>query len=169
MLCLSASYAQTYTIGASINGGITDEGFGGMVTLDYKIGWFDFAQVGIQSYQAKKMASTGDEIDVDFTAANLGYFVDLIGNNNRKLAIYLGAGLVAGSERLNKGDELLPSGAFLKEAKRFIYGGFVGADLDVFIIPTVTLNFKAYQYYHINSELGNFNPYAGAGIKLILL
>ncbi len=169
LIGFGAINAQTYKIGASINGGITDDGFGGIVTFDYKLGWFDYAQLGLQGYQSSKTASTGDEIDVSLSAVNLGVFIDLIGNNNRKIALYLGGGLAAGMEQLNEGEELLPSGAFLKKAKYFIYGGFVGADLDIFIVPTLTLNIKANQYYHINSELGSFNPYAGVGIKLILL
>lgn len=169
ILSFSAASAQTYKIGASINGGITDDGFGGLITFDYKIDWFNYAQAALQVYQSTKTAPTGDEIEINMSAVNLGVFVDLLGNNNRKIAVYLGGGVVGGMEQLNNGEEQLPSGAFLKSAKNFIYGGFVGADLDIFIIPTITLNIKANQYYHVNSELGNFNPYAGIGIKLILL
>jgi len=161
-------YSQSHKTALSITGGIVDGGFGGLVALDYKVNEFDYLQFSAQANFTD--LDFGDiEVPVDLYAFNAGFFFDVIRNNKRKFGLALGGGASVGNEIINGNEEQLENNQLLNiETSQIVIGAFAGLDADIFLIPTVALNIKAQQIFHFNSEIGDFTPYAGLGIKLIL-
>ena len=161
-------YSQSHKTALSLNGGYVGEGFGGIVSFDYKVNEFDYIELSLQG-NFTDLEFNEIDIPVNLYAFNAGFFFDVIRNNKRTFALGLGGGATLGNEIINNGDELLENNQLLNvETSQFVFGGFVGLDADIFLIPTVALNIKAQEVYHFNSEIGNFTPYLGVGIKLIL-
>ncbi|MHA7058886.1 conjugal transfer protein TraO [Aquimarina sp. M1] len=161
-------YSQSHKIALSLTGGYVDEGFGGLITLDYKVNEFDYLQFNVQS-NFTKLEYQNIKIPVDLYAFNAGFFFDVLRNNKRTFALALGAGGTAGYEIINNGNEVLENNQVLDvETNTVVFGAYAGLDADIFLIPTVAINIKAQEVYHFNSEIGEFTPYFGLGVKLIL-
>ncbi|WP_035085647.1 conjugal transfer protein TraO [Aquimarina latercula] len=161
-------YAQSHKMALSLTGGYVDGGFGGLVTLDYKVNEFDYLQFGVQT-NFTNLDFNEIEIPVNLYAFNAGFFFDVLRNNKRTFALSLGAGGTVGSEVINNGDEDLETGEKLNiEPSSLVFGAYAGLDADIFLIPTVAINIKIQETYHFNSEIGELTPYFGAGVKLIL-
>ncbi len=160
--------AQSHKFALSFTGGYVQDGFGGMATLDYKTNEFDFLQFNLQG--SFSQLEFGDiDIPVSTYALNVGYFFDVIRNNSRTFALSLGAGGTAGYEIVNNGDETLENNQVLDiSTGKAVFGAYAGLDADIFLIPTIAINLKANQVYHVNSDVGELTPYFGLGIKLIV-
>ncbi|MBQ4821930.1 conjugal transfer protein TraO [Aquimarina sp. MMG016] len=159
--------AQSHKTDLSLTGGIVQDGFGVVATLDYKVNDFDFLQFNVQASFSNLEVQDVD-VPVNLYAFNPGFFFDVIRNNSRKFALSLGAGATLGYEVINNGDDKLDNGQLLLIDSKFVYGAYAGIDADIFIIPTFTINIKINEMYHVNSDIGEFSPYIGVGGKLIL-
>ncbi|WP_188112069.1 conjugal transfer protein TraO [Aquimarina sp. RZ0] len=161
-------HAQSHKIAASFTGGYVQGGFGGMATLDYKVNEFDYVQLNIQAGFAK-LEYQDIKIPVNLYGFNAGYFFDILRNNKRTFALSIGAGGTVGYETINNGDEELENSQILDiDTGKVVFGAYAGIDADIFLIPTIAINIKANEVYHANSDIGEFTPYLGLGIKLIL-
>ncbi|MBW1298272.1 conjugal transfer protein TraO [Aquimarina litoralis] len=160
--------AQSHRLAVSITGGIVQDGFAGAITTDYKVNEFDYLQFNLQG-SFSSFEQNDVDIPVDTYAFTAGFFFDLLRNNSRTFAISTGAGALIGYEIINNNDTSLPNDLLLNlETNKTIYGGYAGLDIDFFISPVITIHLKLNEMYHINSEIGEFTPYVGLGIKLIL-
>ncbi|WP_170837141.1 conjugal transfer protein TraO [Aquimarina amphilecti] len=160
--------AQSHKVAFSINGGIVQNGFGGMITGDYKVNDFDYLQFNLQGSFAT-LEQNNIDIPVNTYSFNTGFFFDILRNNSRTFALSLGAGGTVGYEIINEDDSSIENNQILTiETKNIVYGAYAGIDADIFLSPVITLNIKLNEIYHINSEIGEFTPYAGLGVKLIL-
>ena len=90
-----------------------------------------------------------DDIYINFSGVDIGRRVKLSG----------------GYETVNKGEKNLSNGALITSRPGFIYGAFLGLDIDYSISDKLSLVLKANQYYHANSNLGEFVPFVGLGLK----
>jgi len=161
-------YSQSHKIALSLTGGYVDGGFGAMATVDYKVNEFDYLQFNVQT-NFTKLEYEDIKIPVDLYAFNAGFFFDVLRNNKRTFALALGAGGTVGYETVNNGDETLENNLLLNiETSSVVFGAYAGLDADIFLIPTIAINIKAQEIYHVNSEIGEFTPYFGLGVKLIL-
>jgi len=168
-LSSSLVYGQSYKTAFSLTGGIVDNGFGGLANFDYKTNDYDFVAISLQANFTNLEVNT-IEVPVNLYGLNAGYFFDLMRNNSRVFTVALGGGGTVGYEVINEGDEILENNQRLDiDPSSVLFGVFAGIDLDVFLIPTVAINLRATETYHINSNLGEFTPYIGLGIKLILI
>lgn len=92
-----------------------------------------------------------------------------VNNQNNTFNIFLGGGLLAGYEYINDGNKYLPNGAELKAKSKFLYGGVIQIQSEIWLADDVYLTLQMAENIHINSDLGNFLFYGGAGIRLYLL
>lgn len=160
-------HGQDHKLATSFTGGYVSGGFGGMVTVDYKINEFDYIQLNAQA-NFTKLEYSGMNVPVNLYSFSPGFFYDVLRNNSRVVAISVGGGGTVGYEIINKGDDRLENDAVLLTENKVVFGAYVGLDADVFIIPTIALNIRINEFYHINSDIGKFTPYMGLGVKLIL-
>lgn len=169
VLILGASLqAQDHKVAFSLTGGYVQDGFGGMAALDYKINEYDYLQFSILT-NFTNLELENLDVPVNLYAFNTGFYFDVLRNNLRTISISIGAGGTVGYETINKGEEVIETGESLSIGNQFVYGAYAGIDLDIFIIPTISIHIKANETYHINSDIGALSPYIGVGIKLILL
>ncbi|MFD2561826.1 conjugal transfer protein TraO [Aquimarina rubra] len=167
-LCSHTLLAQSHRIALSLTGGIVQDGFSGMITGDYKVNEFDYFQFNVQG-SFSTLEQNNIDIPVDTYSFNAGFFFDILRNNSRTFALSLGAGGTIGFETINEGNKNIGSNQILNlKTTNTIYGAYAGLDADIFISPVIALNIKLNEVYHINSEIGEFTPYAGLGVKLII-
>lgn len=171
LIPLSYTYeitAQSHKLAVTVTGGIVQDGFGATIAADYKVNEFDYLQFNLQGSFASFEQNNAD-IPVDTYSFTTGFFFDILRNNSRTFSLSLGAGGLIGYEIINDNDTNLPNNQLLAiETNQVIYGAYAGLDVDFFISPVITIYLKLNELYHVNSEIGEFTPYAGLGIKLIL-
>ena len=86
-------------------------------------------------------------------------------NYKNTLNVNISAGGLFGYETVNKGDKNLSNGALIKSKPGFIYGAYLGLDLEYSINDQLSAVLKANEYYHSNSTLGEFLPFIGLGVR----
>ncbi|GAA3521759.1 hypothetical protein GCM10022393_40220 [Aquimarina addita] len=170
LISISAE-AQSHKLAFSLTGGYVQGGFGGMATLDYKVNEFDYLQLNFQS-NFTNLDYEDIEVPVRLYSFNAGFFFDVLRNNKRTFALAVGGGATAGSEIVNGGDDILENNEVLNteliEPSKIVFGFYAGLDADIYLIPTIALTIKINETYHLNSDVGEFTPYMGLGVKLIL-
>ena len=77
-------------------------------------------------------------------------------------------GAVGGYELVNNGDDRLDNGVIVHTESKLIYGGFIGLELDFVLNEEISIYIATNQYYHANSDLGNFVFYGGLGLNYYL-
>lgn len=165
VLLLSAftkGYSQTYKNAFGVSIGATQDGYGVMLTHNYFINDRNSISASILATDAK-YGIDGGKIDYSDITLNLGYSLPLYLTQNRKFGIVLGVGSVIGYESIDK--KPLSKGTLVLDKSKFIYGAYAGLSFDYLINDRVTFFFKADQFYHANSDLGKFIPFAGIGLR----
>ncbi|MHA7059028.1 conjugal transfer protein TraO [Aquimarina sp. M1] len=167
-LCTDSLSGQSHKVAISITGGFVQDGFGGMITGDYKVNTYDYLQFNVLG-GFSTLAQSNIDIPVDTYSFNAGLFFDMLRNNSRTFALSLGAGGTIGYEIINDGNQNIATNQLLNlKTNNTIFGVYAGLDADIFMSPVIALNIKLNETYHINSEIGEFAPYVGLGLKLIM-
>ncbi|UUW07877.1 conjugal transfer protein TraO [Flavobacterium plurextorum] len=168
VLLLSAftkGYSQTYKNAFGVGIGATQDGYGVMFSHNYFINDRNSISASILATDAKYKVGE-DKIGYNDITLNLGYSVPLYLTQNRKFGIVFGSGVVLGYEIVNGNKNLnLSNGSLILDESKFIYGAYVGLDFDYLINDRTTLFIKVNEYYHANSDLGKFVPFAGIGLR----
>ncbi|MDL2141053.1 conjugal transfer protein TraO [Flavobacterium tructae] len=165
VLLLSAftkGYSQTYKNAFGVSIGATQDGYGAMLTHNYFINDRNSISASILATDSK-YGIDGGKIDYSDITLNLGFSLPLYLTQNRKFGIVLGGGSVIGYESIDK--KSLSEGTLVLDKSKFIYGAYAGLSFDYLINDRVTIFFKADQFYHANSDLGKFIPFAGIGLR----
>ncbi len=168
LFSLTTTFAQKGAV--AITGGITQEGYAGLISYNYY--WNRYNSNFIQgslflNFSEQEYDSTISVPYNDFTF-NIGYFQNVIESRSGSFKTSIGAGVLFGYEAINNGSVELDNGALITSKSGFIYGAFAGVDVDFYLSDKTSLVLKANQYYHANSELGNFLPYVGGGVRIFL-
>jgi hypothetical protein len=168
MLLLTAftkGYSQTYKNAFGVSIGATQDGYGVMLSHNYFINDRNSISASILATDAKYKTGE-DKISYNDITLNLGYSVPLYLTQNRKFGIVFGSGAVIGCEIVNGNKDLnLSNGSLILDESKFIYGAYAGLDFDYLINDRTTLFIKGNEYYHANSDLGKFVPFAGIGLR----
>lgn len=168
VLLLSAftkGYSQTYKNAFGVSIGATQDGYGVMLSHNYFINDRNSISASILATDAKYKIGE-DKIGYNNITLNLGYSVPLYLTQNRKFGIVFGSGVVLGYEIVNDNKDLnLSDGSLILDESKFIYGAYLGLDFDYLINDRTTLFIKVNEYYHANSDLGKFVPFAGIGLR----
>ncbi len=162
-------YAQNgnYASSIGLSGGYAEDGFGIMATYNYHLNRDRYAQLSVFAAVAEDKGSF--DIPYNIFTVQPGYFVKVWEQKNfKKYALNLGGGAIIGYEVINNGNSLLETGAIIDAKSQFIYGGFLGLEGELTLSNSFSLLLKANEYYHINSDIGNFYPYAGIGLRYFL-
>lgn len=163
------AYAQNgnYASSIGLSGGYAEDGFGIMATYNYHLNRDRYAQLSVFAAVAEDKGSF--DIPYNIFTVQPGYFIKVWEQKNfKKYALNLGGGAIIGYEVINNGNSLLETGAIIDAKSQFIYGGFLGLEGELTLSNSFSLLLKANEYYHINSDIGNFYPYAGIGLRYFL-
>lgn len=159
--------AQNYASSLELSSGVVEDGYGINAGYNYYLNRFRYIQ-GAVFLSFAEDNQQGFSVPYNNFTLNIGYFNNIIEALNRKFAASLGAGPVVGYEIINNGEQELSTGALVNNSSEFIYGGFVGAELDFYLSESFSIIGKANQYYHPSSDLGQFAFFGGVGIRYIL-
>lgn len=157
--------AQSYSNAFVFNLGVVQDGFGGLISYDYFLDRHDYIEAGILMTAANFKYVENIKIPYNDFTLNLGYSKNVFFNYQNTLNINLTAGGIFGYETVNKGEKELSNGAIIKSDAGFIYGGFIGVDVDYSLNDELSLVLRLNEYYHANSQLGEFVPFAGLGLR----
>ena len=162
--CFS-SKAQSYSDAFTVNIGAVQDGLGGVISYNYFLDRHDFIDAGVLLTAANFKYVDGIKIPYNDFTFNLGYSKNVFWNYKNTLNVNISAGGLFGYETVNKGDKNLSNGALIKSKPGFIYGAYLGLDLEYSINDQLSAVLKANEYYHSNSTLGEFLPFIGLGVR----
>lgn len=157
--------AQSYSDAFAFNVGAVQDGYGGIISYNYFLDRHDFIDAGVFVSASKYKYVEDIKIPYNDFTLNLGFSKNVFWNYQNTFNVNLGVGGVFGYETVNNGENELSNGALIKSKPGFIYGGYVGVDFDVAISDELSLTLRANEYYHANSELGEFLPFLGLGLR----
>lgn len=166
---LFLSSQSNYSSSLQVTGGYVEDGFGIMTSYDYYFSKVDMVQFSLTFNLANDREGIA-KVPYAIFAVHPSYFRKIIeARRGRLWDVQLGAGGILGYESINSNSNELPSGAILTAKSGFIYGVFIGGELEYHLDnENFSMLLKANQHYHINSELGKFQPYIGIGLKYYL-
>lgn len=148
----------------SLSGGYTTNGIG--VLANYNIELNRNSYVHLSGYYSiAEDQQKNYDIAYNNLSLNVGYFYNVLTTADRRFTISLGGGGLVGYEIINNGNSTLDTGAIVDGDSKVIYGGFVGADTSYSLTDALSLTLIVQEYYHNNSDLGNFALYSGLGIR----
>ena len=162
-------YSQNgnYASSIGLSGGYAEDGFGIMGTYNYHLNRNRYAQLSIFAAIAEDKGTFN--IPYNIFTVQPGYFIKVWEQKNfKKYALNFGGGAIIGYEIINNGNSLLETGAVLEARSQFIYGAYLGLEGEITLSNDFSVLIKANEYYHANSEVGNFYPYAGIGLRYFL-
>lgn len=159
----------------SVLGGYTENGFSILGSYNFynsnKLSRLNnFIELSIlASYINEDQSSY--KIPIQNHTLNAGYFarIPMLSGTLQEITTTIGLGGLIGYESINSNDQDLPNGALILDESKFIYGGFVGMNVDIFISDHFDLTAKSNLYYHPNSDIGETKIFIGAGLKYSIL
>ncbi len=164
------SYAQSQNHSSAIEflGGYSPNGIGISINYDYHTSRAGFVQGGI--YYSSNKAEVKESFKVSYNTfnVNIGYITNIYTSRQENTKLNIGGGGLIGYEEVNHGNGLLENGALLLDRSKFIYGGFALVELDIYINNDISLVLRLNEYYHVNSDLGAFTPFAVVGVRYFL-
>lgn len=169
LLCTISAYSQSgnYASSVGLSGGYAEDGFGIMATYNHHLNRNRYAQLSVFAAIAEDKGTFN--IPYNIFTVQPGYFIKVWEQKNfKKYALHLGGGAIFGYEVINNGNSLIETGAIIDARSQFIYGVFLGIEGEITLSNNFSLLLKANEYYHINSDVGNFYPYAGIGLRYFL-
>ncbi len=167
---ISMSYnaqSQNHSSALDVLGGYVPDGFAGMINYNYYITRYNFVQ-GSVFYSSHIIEKEGIDIPYSTLTFNIGYMLSVKTSKNQNVKLNIGFGGLAGYEIINNGNDTLENGALLMDKSKFLYGGYLSAELSIYLSDSFNLIFKGNEYYHHNSDLGEFTLFAGAGLRYFL-
>ncbi len=164
------SYGQrAFATSVGLSAGYTEDGYAALFNYNYHKGRSSYIHVGLFASFSKDKETVGYEIPYNIFNIQPGYYYKIIETQGFKpVSLFIGAGGMLGYEILNNGNNELPNGALINARSQFLYGGFAGLELDYAFSDNWSLVAKANEYYNINSDVGNWYPYFGVGLRYFL-
>lgn len=160
----SNSKAQGYSDGFTGTVGIVHEGVGAHFSYNYFLDRHDFIEGSI-FLTASNHKYLNIKIPYNDFTVNVGYSKNVFYNYRNTFNVNINGGAVFGYENFNKGDKSLSNGALILNKPGFIYGAYMGIDLDLSVSDNMSILLKFNEFYHANSSLGQFLPYVGLGTR----
>ena len=97
-----------------------------------------------------------------------GYYYKFLSDARKIVVFYIGASGLAGYETVNWGDKLLFDGATLHARARFVYGGAVTLDMEIYIADRIALLANIRERCLWGGDTKKFHTQYGLGIKFII-
>jgi len=159
--------AQNSSSTIGLAGGYAQDGYAITLNYNYYVNRRDYVQAAIYASFSRQ---TEKEIVIpyDIFTTNIGYFRQIYVSNRETFNINIGLGGLVGYEVINNGKNRLETGALITSKSTFIYGGFASLELEMPISNHWSFIAKYNQFYHINSDLGEFTLFAGGGFRYFL-
>lgn len=153
----------------TIKGGYVQKGFAGILEYDYYIAREQFLSGNILiTFHTDNVSKMKVDVPYNGIYFDVGYNYQIYQSYQSLILYNLGIGPSLGYQIINNGDKDLKTGALIKSNSKFVLGGYIGADVRIYILRNFYGSINARQYYHPNSDLGKFFPFIGAGFSYTL-
>tara|TARA_R110002111_G_scaffold210331_5_gene274110 strand:- start:371 stop:916 length:546 start_codon:yes stop_codon:yes gene_type:complete len=167
VLVVSAQRGENYASSIGVSAGYVEDGLGFMATYNYHLNRKTYAQLNVFVAIAEDKGTF--EIPYNIFTVQPGYFIKVWEQPSfKRYTLNIGGGGVIGYESINNGNNTLYTGAIIDAESQLIYGVFVGLEGEIILGNNFTILIKANEYYHANSDIGKFYPYAGIGLRYFL-
>ncbi len=166
-LGLSAQRSGNFASSVGVSSGYAEDGIGIMGTFNYHLDRYKYFQVSVFAAIAEDRGRNDIPYNI-FTVQPGQFWRVFVAPRKKNFSIFLGGGGLIGYEVINNGSNELPTGAVINGKSQFIYGAYAGAEAEIALSNDFSVLVKANEYYHINSDIGNFYPYAGVGLRYFL-
>lgn len=164
LLGFTNSYSQNDRNPISAIVGFTQDGYGAMMTYNYSMQGKKSIILSALFTDATYSAQI-DKIKYNDITLSLGYSFPLNLSKKRKLVADFDGGGVLGYELYRNENYDLNKGKIVSDNSEVIYGAYLGLGIDYSISRKTFFFIKANGYYHANSDLNTFVPFAGIGLK----
>ncbi|MBB4035438.1 hypothetical protein GGR21_001331 [Dysgonomonas hofstadii] len=98
----------------------------------------------------------------------IGYYKKFLSDYSKTFFFSIGASAMSGYETVNWGKKELKDGATLTNKDKFLYGGAIGLEIEIFFTDRMILLIYARERFLPSSTIGKFHFQAGVGIKFII-
>ena len=172
LFCLAGSAVSGQMRGnlassVGVSGGYVEDGYGIMGTFNFHPNRFQYFQISVLAAIAEDKGAQNIPYNI-FTIQPGLYYRVFMAPRRKNFSLFLGGGGLFGYEVINNGSNELPTGALINGKSQFIYGLYLGAEMEIGLSNDFSLLIKANEYYHVNSDVGNFYPYVGVGLRYFL-
>ena len=165
MISSYSGNAQSYANAFAGSLGIVQDGIGGIFSYNYFLDRHDNIEAGVFLTAAKFKYVENIKIPYNDFTLNVGYSKNVFWNYQNTFNVNLAAGGIFGYETVNNGEKELKNGAIIRSEPGFIYGAYIGVDLDYALTDQYSITLRLNEYYHANSSLGEFIPFVGLGVR----
>ncbi|ASO08410.1 MULTISPECIES: conjugal transfer protein TraO [Flavobacteriaceae] len=166
-ICAKAQMRGNLASSVGVSGGYVEDGFAAMGTFNFHPNRFQYFQISVLAAFAKDKGTNDIPYNI-FTIQPGVYYRVYISPRRKNFSVFLGGGGLFGYEVINNGSNELPNGAIINGKSQFIYGAYLGGEAEIALSNDFSFLIKANEYYHVNSDVGNFYPYAGVGLRYFL-
>lgn len=97
-----------------------------------------------------------------------GYYYKFMADGSKTFFFYLGASAMAGYETVNWGDNLLHDGSMIRNKDKFLYGGAITLQVDVYLTDRVILLLTGRERILWGTTTGHFHTQFGLGLKFMI-
>lgn len=97
-----------------------------------------------------------------------GYYLNFLSDAGMTFFFSLGLSAMAGYETVNKGNGLLFDGATLENRDRFLYGGALTLEMEVYLNDRIVLLLTGRERILGGSSVAKFHAQFGIGVKFII-
>ncbi len=102
-----------------------------------------------------------------FTAEG-GYYYKFFADGSKTLFFYLGGSALAGYETVNWGDGLLYDGSTIQNKDKFLYGGAVTLQVDIYLTDRMILMLSGRERILWGTTTGHFHTQFGIGLRFMI-
>lgn len=160
---------RAFATSVGLSAGYSEDGYGALFNYNYHNARRSYVHVGLFASFSVDKETVGYEIPYNIFNIQPGYYFRIAQTEGFKpVSLYLGGGGILGYEILNNGNNELPNGALINAKSQFLYGGFAGLEVDYAFSDDWSFVAKANEYYHVNSDVGNWYPYFAVGLRYYL-
>ena len=97
-----------------------------------------------------------------------GYYYKFLSDGSKTLFFYLGTSALAGYETVNWGDRLLYDGSIIQNRDKFLYGGAITLQVDVYLTDRVILLLTGRERLLWGTTTDRFHTQFGVGLKFMI-
>lgn len=151
----------------SISSGYTQHGLGILGSLDVFLGTEHILEIGVY-FSTSEDRFKDQKIPYNSYTLNLNYYRLLLATDNNAFRFFGGVGIQAGYELLNNNNKELPNGALIQDNSKFLYGASISSELEYVLGDYTSMILKLTEFYQPSSDIGNFVPYIGIGLRYII-
>ena len=109
-----------------------------------------------------------ERIPVSQFTGEAGIYAKFLADQSKTVLFYLGFSALGGYETVNWGERLLSDGSTLINRDKFLYGGAISLEMDVYVTNWLILVLSVRERILWGTTTGHFHTQFGAGLRFMI-